>query len=194
MALENTASYVNDGGSLTLGQGLTLSNSASFIMNGGILNTGSVDLRLHDASTFAMESGTVDAPIISFDESGGAGVGSSGIFNLSGGAVTITTSQFYGIFSSSSANPYVNFTDGSTGQMLFTNIDNADEDISDGLIRYNGNEVPDDGSVFNVTHPNGGTQTLITLVSVVPEPQTWAMILCGAGVLCGARRMRRRNG
>lgn len=172
---------ISNAGTTTISgaNGLTLGGNTTFT-NTGTLTMGS-DLRIHATSTFNLQTGVVSTPIVAFDDAS-----STGLFNISGGQLTIYGSSYNGIYNSGGSS-FINFLLGSTGSIYFSSINNADTtDITNGLIRYNGMKVADDGSVFTVTHPDGN-DTLITLAAI-PEPGTWAMLAAGAMMLCGFRR------
>jgi hypothetical protein len=112
------------------------------------------------------------------------------ILDFSGGSITIGGATWEGIYSNGG---YLNFTPGSTGTLLFTNIANAEQNIFQNQIRYDGATytVGNYTDVFTVTHPTA-TQTQITLVSV-PEPSALASLALGGICLMAWRRLTGRR-
>lgn len=166
-------SSVSQSGNLNVDLGRTFSVSGgTFSLNGELKPTG---------GNVVVSGGHITANLISFD-----GVPADTVpLSLSGGIVEISGNFNNGIWNS--AGSYVNFTSGSSGQLIFTSVTASAITGSLGsTIKYNGTT---DTSQFVVT-TYGGSGSMVSLLSV-PEPSSYA-IMAGAASL-GFVLIRRRR-
>ncbi|MFZ4774742.1 MAG: PEP-CTERM sorting domain-containing protein [Terrimicrobiaceae bacterium] len=127
-------------------------------------------------STFTMVGGNLTANLISFADGPGS-------INFSGGSISLNgagaNSGFYGGGTKS-----LNFTSGSSGSLFFSSYTladlTADGFLTNGTIQYNGAIA---AAQFNAVTSGGGV-----IVSLVPEPSTYALLLLGSGALLFFRR------
>jgi len=166
-------SSVSQTGNLNVDLGRTFTVSGgSFALNGELKPTG---------GNVVVSGGHVTANLISFD-----GVPADTVpLALSGGILEISGNFNNGIWNS--AGSYVNFTTGSSAQLIFTSVTASAITGSLGsTIKYNGTT---DTSQFVVT-TYGGSGSMVTLLSI-PEPSTYAALFGVAALGCVTIRRRR---
>ena len=149
-----TTTRFTNAGIAIVSSGITLTGTGTLVVSGGVMVATS-EVKLHDAGSITVSGGALSGHILSFD----GPATSTGVVTLSGGDLTLSTTQHSGILQGGSAQ-YINFTTGSASELRFTNIANAETNITTGKVRFNGSTVPNDGSVFTVSHP---TKTATTI-------------------------------
>jgi len=147
-------------GFVTIGPGSRLTTEGTLrLMNNSIFrSSGTVsasNVSLQGAGSITLSGGVLSSTILSFD----GPATSTGLVTLSGGHLTLSTVNHGGIFGGG-ATQYINFTPGSNSELRFSNIADAETNITTGKIRFSGSTVPGDGSVFTVSHP---TKTATTI-------------------------------
>ncbi len=198
------------GGSTSVSGTLNTNAASSFVMSGGTFTkSGSGNINLNASSTFQL-SGSSQFNMTGSGEfqpgatggtqsiTGSAAMTIAGItafqggatqkFDVLGGTISIGGTAYDGIYS---AGGYFNFTNASTGSILFTNAGAGQNNIFEGQIRYldtiySSFALAD--AVFDISHPTVNS-TLIKL-DAVPEPSS--VVLTGLGVM-GMLGIRRRR-
>ena len=171
---EITSGAANVTTSFQVGAGL------AYLQTGGTVTSGEFDF---NTTGITMTGGVLNTPTLTGVNSGGA----TAVFTLSGG--TINLGQVYG----GGTTRYVNFTVGSTGELVFNSTQGigvaaVENYLSSGTIEYNGTV---DAAAFSVT--TSGSDTILSLVTAaVPEPSTYALLALGSVVLGLAWKRRSR--
>lgn len=174
-AVNVSGATVNHGGALVAATGRTYTISGGSLTIAGELKP--------VGGNVLISGGTVTANLISFD-----GVpADTAPLELSGGTLQILGSAFGGMWNS--ANSYVNFTEGSTAQLIFTSV--SATTVSDRLgtwIRYNdGTDITD-----FIVADYGPSGSIVTIAgAAIPEPST-AAVLAGLVTLGFVISRRRR--
>ncbi len=199
------------GGSVTVGNTFSTNASTSLQISGGsVTMNGGGNVNLNPAATFVL-SGDGEFIMAGGGEfQPGSASGAHGIFDsatlniagiaafqsalepnrfeIAGGSITIGGTSNRGIFSNGSVG-YFDFTLDSTGSILFTNVADAEVNIFESQIRYQGTTYANlllAQEVFDISHPTESS----TLIRLIPEPTS--AILAGLGAL-GLLGIRRRS-
>jgi len=143
------------------------------VAGGALVTTG----EFKPLNTFTLTTGNLTANLISFSDG-------PGTFNLSGGSVSVNGAAAYNGIYGAGGSKTMNFTTGSTASLFFSSITlsafNATNFLTNGTIQYNGAV---DAVQFNAVSSGGGV-----LVTAVPEPSTYALLLMGLGTVLIYRR------
>lgn len=171
-------------------------NNGSFAMSSGTLTTtGEFDFNNNQNT---LSGGTINTTLIT----GVNGAAGNHVFNISGGALTLSSSFGNGIYGGD-ATKYINFTLNSSGYIDFlastgANVGTIQNFISKNVIEYN--DTPYNATTgfsnFSIT-PDGAGGYKLSLANVaVPEPATFAAggLLAAFAAPAMARRLRRSPG
>jgi len=151
-----------------------------------ISGTGTVNIagEFKPIESFTLSGGALSANLISFADGPGSVNVSSGTISLDGSG---GNSGFYG----GGGGKSLNFTEGSTGSLFFRSYTltelTSDGFMTNGTITYAG---AIDGAKFNLSETGGGV--LVSAISAVPEPSTYAA-LAGLAILAGTVVRRRKH-
>ncbi len=189
-----TAGTVNLTNRLFLVPGLTFSQS------GGTVNA-TADETDFDSKANTLSGGVFNATLITGVNGGTNPDGTNThIFNITGGALTLSSSFSGGIYGGGTTQ-YINFTAGSTGSIEFLASTNDTVSTVQGFISNNAIEYSDTPyststgfSNFNITTDSMG-DVFLTAVTAVPEPTTVlaGLMMVGVTLPVARRRFMRRT-
>lgn len=174
-------------GTANINNNFVIPAGLNFTMSGGTVNApGETDF---NAPLSTMSGGVFNTGLIT----GANGAGTT-VFSLSGGTLSLSSSRFNGFYNGS-ATHYINFTLGSTAQIVFNASTGATLTTVRGFVSSGGielNNAPTTASSFNIVQDASGNITVSLVGTAVPEPSAVALMGLGAAGLVGWATRRRR--
>ena len=198
--IPNTISFGASGGTLggngTIGSSISVGSNVALAPGdspGTLTFTGNLTWAPSGSYNFEIVSAAGNVPGTSYDTIVVTSTGSFAITANSGGKFSL---NLLSLSNTSTAGNIVDFNAGNNYSWQIASSTNAISGFSAGAFKIDttGFTNPLNGGFFNVSlGGTGGNTALFLNFTPVPEPSTWALLLCGAGAVLFPALRRRRS-